>query len=171
MNPRRRILLQCLAAFVALVALPTHARELKVGATAPAATLITLDGKSISTESLRGQTIILTFWATWCEPCREELPLLSRYAKDHRDQGLRVLGFSLDDADRVAKVQGVADTLSFPVGLLERSRAAGYGRMWRVPVSFVIDRDGVLRYDGWQAKQPVWTESSLNSVVNPLLVK
>jgi cytochrome c biogenesis protein CcmG/thiol:disulfide interchange protein DsbE len=171
MNASQRILLWFLAALVALVTLPARASSLKVGATAPAATLVTLDGKNISTESLHGQTVILTFWATWCEPCREELPLLSRYARDHRDQGLRVLAFSLDDPDRTAKVQAVADTLSFPVGLLERSQAEGYGRMWRVPVSFVIDREGLLRYDGWQAKQPVWTETSLNSVVTPLLAK
>jgi hypothetical protein len=84
---------------------------------------------------------------------------------------LRVLSFSLDDPDSLAKVQAVADTLVFPVGLLARSQAAGYGRMWRIPVSFVIDRAGVLRYDGWQAKEPTWSESSLNSVVSSLLVK
>ena len=171
MDLRRRMLLQTLAAFPALAALPARADDLKVGAPAPAATLVTLDGQTISTQALRGQIIILTFWATWCDPCHEELPILSRYAKDHGGQGLHVLGFSLDDPDNLAKVQAMADTLAFPVGLLARSQATSYGRIWRIPVSFVIDRAGILRYDGWQAREPVWSESSLNSVVSPLLVK
>lgn len=163
--------MQTLAAVPALAVLSARAVELKVGAPAPAATLVTLDGQTLTTQALRGQVIVLTFWATWCDPCREELPILSRYAQEHGNQGLRVLGFSLDDPDRLAQVQAVAATLAFPVGLLARSQAAGYGRMWRIPVSFVIDRAGLLRYDGWQAKEPVWSESSLNSVVSPLLVK
>ena len=154
---------------VLLSALPAHANELHLGQTAPTATLVTLEGRHISTDALRGYTLILTFWASWCEPCQQELPLLSRYAAAHREQGIRVLGFSLDDAEDVDKVNAIAKQLQFPVGLLNQSAAHGYGRMWRIPVSFVIDRDGILRYDGWKAKQPVWTEASLNAVVEPLL--
>jgi cytochrome c biogenesis protein CcmG/thiol:disulfide interchange protein DsbE len=143
--------------------------NLHVGQAAPPAVLMTLAGRHIATRDLRGHTVVLTFWASWCEPCRRELPLLSRYADAHRQQGLRVLGFCLDDDDNLAKVRRIAKQLSFPVGLLEQSSAHGYGRMWRIPVSFVIDRHGVLRYDGWKANQPAWTAASLNKVVGPLL--
>ena len=146
-----------------------HAAELRVGESAPEATLVTLDGRRLSTTALKGQVVILTFWATWCVPCRDELPLLSKYATDHAGQGLTVLGFSLDTADQLAEVRKVAQALSFPVGLLERSSAPGYGRMWRLPVSFTIDRAGRLAENGWKEKQPTWTAERLEQVVTPLL--
>ena len=146
-----------------------HAAELRVGESAPEATLVTLDGRRLSTTALNGQVVILTFWATWCVPCRDELPLLSKYATDHAGQGLTVLGFSLDTADQLAEVRRVAQALSFPVGLLERSSAPGYGRIWRLPVSFTIDRAGRLAENGWKEKQPTWTAERLEQVVTPLL--
>ncbi len=158
-----------IALVIAVAATPARANDLQVGRPAPPASLVTLDGEHIDTQDLLGHTVILTFWATWCEPCEKELPLLSRYEAAHRDRGLVVLGFCLDDTDNLEDVRTVAKQLDFPVGLLEQSKARGYGRMWRIPVSFVIDRSGILRYDGWQASEPVWTEASLKRVVGPLL--
>jgi cytochrome c biogenesis protein CcmG/thiol:disulfide interchange protein DsbE len=146
-----------------------RANDLQVGAPAPPATLVTLDGERISTPQLQGQVVILNFWATWCEPCREELPLLSEYATRHREASLRVLGFTLDTPDKLSEVQRVARTLSFPVGFLERSSAPGYGRMWRLPVNFAIDRAGRLVVNGWNEKKPSWTAQRLEEIVTPLL--
>lgn len=87
----------------------------------------------------------------------------------HRDAGLRILGFCLDDPDNLAQVRNVAAGLSFPVGLLANSSAPGYGRIWRLPVSFTIDRAGRLAEDGWKLKQPSWTPEHLAEVVTPLL--
>jgi hypothetical protein len=106
---------------------------------------------------------------TWYEPCREELPLLSRYADQHAAAGLRVLGFSLDSPDELPEVRKVARTLSFPVGLLTNSSAPGYGRIWRLPVNFTVDRSGLLAVDGWKEKQPTWTAERLEQIVTPLL--
>lgn len=163
----------CLAALVWLVA-GTHvalANDLRVGQPAPAITLDTLDGQHISLQELRGKTVILTFWATWCGPCRDELPLLSRYAQEHARDNLVVLGFSLDAPDTLAQVKNIASTLSFPTGLLGDPHVPGYGRIWRLPVSFVIDRNGVLMHDGWQDKQPEFTREKLEQLVTPLLEK
>jgi len=157
--------------FLVCVVQSALANELMLGAHAPAAELVTLDGRHIATQDLQGHTVLLTFWATWCEPCQKELPLLSQYAASHRRDGLVVLGFCLDDSEDLDRVRGVARRLSFPVGLLEQSTAPGYGRIWHIPVSFVIDRKGRLRYNGWRAKQPAWNEASLNQVVGPLLGK
>ena len=91
---------------------------LRLGEAAPSATLLTLDERRLSTGDLLGRVVILTFWATWCAPCREELPLLSAYAERHAADGLEVLGFSLDSPDKLAEVRARASALSFPVGLL-----------------------------------------------------
>jgi peroxiredoxin len=145
------------------------ANDLAVGQMAPPITLSTLDGKQIDLHDLRGKVVILTFWATWCDPCREELPLLSRYAHEHAKQGLVVLGFSLDEPDQLDQVRAVASTLSFPVGLLGDPHVPGYGRIWHLPVSFTIDRSGRLVDNGWKDKQPAWTTAQLDKVVTPLL--
>lgn len=147
-----------------------RANDLRVGEQAPPAMLVTLDGQKVSTADLLGNVVILTFWATWCVPCRDELPLLSKYAQEHASQGLRILGFSLDLPEELDGVRKVARSLSFPNGLLASSSAPGYGRIWRIPVSFTIDRQGRLVDDGWKEKKPVWTPERLESLVTPLLV-
>ena len=65
----------------------------------------------------------------------------------------------------------MAAPLSFPVGLLSASEAPGYGRIWRIPVSFTIDRSGRLADDGWKDRHPVWTPERLDRVVAPLLAR
>ncbi len=145
-----------------------QANALHVGRPAPPATLTTLDGAQISTTDLIDRVVILTFWATWCGPCREELPLLSAYAAQHADT-LSVLGFSLDGTDKLPQVTQLAKSFSFPVGLALHSSAPGYGRIWRLPVNFTIDRLGLLVNDGWKEKEPAWTAERLERVVTPLL--
>jgi cytochrome c biogenesis protein CcmG, thiol:disulfide interchange protein DsbE len=169
----RRAVLQGAAALGLMGSLvPTalaRGNSLRVNEPAPPASLVTLEGEHISTTDLRGQVVILTFWATWCVPCREELPLLSDYALRHEAQGLRVLAFSLDAPDDLKRVREVARSWHFPVGLLASSSVPGYGRIWRIPVNFTIDRQGVLIEDGWKDKQPTWTTERLERIVTPLL--
>lgn len=175
-DPQRRALLRSavlggIAAASSLLARSAQASALEVGQQAPPLVLHTLDGRAIATRELIGQVVIATFWATWCDPCREELPLLSDYAVRHAQQGLRVLGFSLDGTEDLPKVREVAANLSFPVGLLGSPWAGAYGRIWRIPVSFVIDRAGRLADNGWDDAQPVWTRERLQRVVDPLLLR
>jgi cytochrome c biogenesis protein CcmG, thiol:disulfide interchange protein DsbE len=154
----------------ALFAPSASANALRVGAPAPPATLVTLDGQRISTSELLGHVVILTFWATWCAPCREELPLLSAYAERHAAEGMKVLGFALDSPeDDPLKVRRAARSLSFPVGLLANSSLPGYGRIWRIPVNFTINRAGQLADDGWKDKDSTWTTERLQRIATPLL--
>jgi cytochrome c biogenesis protein CcmG, thiol:disulfide interchange protein DsbE len=155
----------------ALGAGAAFASALRVGATAPPANLASLNGERLSTSELRGQVVILCFWATWCVPCRAELAILAAYSALHAHEGLQVLGFSLDDAEDLAKVQAVAATLPFPNGLLTPASAPGYGRIWRLPVNFVIARDGRLASNGWLEKNPAWTADRLEQLVTPLLAE
>lgn len=173
---RRRTFLKtggslALASAAGLVGTAAQANDLKLGQAAPPLVLRTIDGRSIATRDLLGQVVLATFWATWCAPCREEFPLLSTYAERHASQGLQVLGFSLDSSAALPKVRAVAARLSFPVGLVESPWVGGYGRIWRLPVSFVIDRVGHLAYNGWDAEDPVWNEVQLQRVVDPLLIR
>jgi cytochrome c biogenesis protein CcmG, thiol:disulfide interchange protein DsbE len=164
-----RIVAACLLAGAASLPRPSHADGPRVGKPAPPLTLHTVDGRTISTDSLRGKVVILSFWATWCEPCKEELPLLSAYAARHAEEGLVVLGFSLDDPSSLPAVREVAAGLSFPVGLLGDAYAGGYGRIWRLPANFTIDRSGMLADNSWNDDLPQWTAASLQRVVSPLL--
>ncbi|HUN92631.1 MAG TPA: TlpA disulfide reductase family protein [Burkholderiaceae bacterium] len=149
--------------------MPASAAHLAIGQPAPPLTLVTLDGERIGTQQLLGSVVILTFWATWCEPCRIELPALSAYAARHAENGLRVLGFSLNEPDDIPAVRRIAAQLSFPVGLLGSAWAGGYGRIWRLPASFTIDRQGRLADNSWNDPDPGWTEARLQRVIGPLL--
>ena len=160
-----------LLACAGLYAPRARARALRIGQPAPPAVLTTLDGQRIATQDLIGNVVILTFWATYCVPCRAELPLLSAYAAQHAGEGLRVLGFSLDDADQLADVRKIAAQLSFPNGLLTGNSAPGYGRIWRMPANFTIGRDGRLADNAWDDEQPSWTPERLQKIITPLLAQ
>jgi thiol-disulfide isomerase/thioredoxin len=170
---RRALLAQALGLSFGLGALGfsrrAEAARLEVGKPAPALILRTLDGQSIASNALTGKVVILTFWATWCEPCRAELPLLSAFAERHAREGLQVLGFSLDSPADMADVKQVAAGLSFPVGLLGSAYAGDYGRVWHLPVNFTIDRSGRLADNGWDDDVPTWTEERLQRIVMPLI--
>jgi thiol-disulfide isomerase/thioredoxin len=148
---------------------PALANALHVGRPAPPATFVALDGTRITTHALLGQVVILTFWATWCGPCRTELPLLSAYAAQHAAEGLTVLGLTLDAPEDIDKVKRAAQNFSFPVGFVANSELPGFGRIWHIPVNFTIDRQGMLVDDGWKDKEAAWTQERLDSIVTPLL--
>lgn len=174
-NPDRREWLVRAGSFSLMAALgcvsqEASAKTLELGKPAPALVLRTLDGHSIATRDLIGNVVVVAFWATWCEPCCEELPILSAYAKKKADAGLKVLGFSIDTPDELPKVKKMAQDLSFPVGLLGSAYAGDYGRIWTLPVSFVIDRKGLLAHNGWNDESHTgMTESKLKALVDPLL--
>jgi cytochrome c biogenesis protein CcmG/thiol:disulfide interchange protein DsbE len=161
-----------MALAVALTAICGYAwgSGLTLGEPAPALTMTALDGTHFDTRELQGKVVFVTFWATWCEPCRTELPALSRYADEHSAQGFSVLALSLDPAQDLERVRAVARELHFPVGLLADPHVPGYGRIWRLPVSFVIDRQGRLSDNGWNDKEPAWTAARLEREITPLLL-
>ncbi|MES2365975.1 MAG: TlpA disulfide reductase family protein [Pseudomonadota bacterium] len=148
--------------------LPVQADSLRVGTPAPAFTVKTLDGRVLSLAGLQGKVVVLNFWATWCPPCRAEMPILEQYYRQHQKEGLEIIAVSMDDLGDEAKVRTVAAAYTYPVGLISDASMKAYGRIWRLPLTFVIDRTGVLRKTDWSGEQPV-TASSLDEFVLPYL--
>jgi cytochrome c biogenesis protein CcmG, thiol:disulfide interchange protein DsbE len=157
------------AAFAALVLLVLSAPPAGAADSTRLAGDVDAKGLAAAVAKDQGKVVVVNFWATWCVPCRDELPLLSQYALAHAGSGLKVLGFTLDTPETMIQVRKVAQTLSFPVGLASQSSAPGYGRIWRLPVNFTIDRAGQLRDNGWKARNPGWTAERLEQIVTPLL--
>ncbi|GIV96683.1 MAG: hypothetical protein KatS3mg057_1340 [Herpetosiphonaceae bacterium] len=117
----------------------------EVGAPAPDFALQTPDGETIRLSDLRGQAVLINFWATWCGPCRSEMPAIQGIYDQQRERGFTVIAVNMrEDPDRVhAFIQDLG--LSFPVALdLEGAVARSY-RVVNIPASFFIDRHGVVR--------------------------
>ena len=116
-----------------------------IGAPAPDFSLLDLRGRTLELSSLRGKAVLINFWATWCEPCREELPLLDRIAKKYPD-GLSVIGVETGDPEDAVRsyIEALAPT-SITV-LLDPSFAARDLYLVRgLPTSFFIDASGTVR--------------------------
>jgi len=145
-----------------------QANAIEEGKAAPSFSAELIDGKSFNLESVKGDVVIVNFWATWCPACRQEMPAIESYYLKHHSQGLRVIAVSLDDPSDEVKVRDVMKSFTFDAAMEEKSQHKGYGRIWRLPLTFVIDRKGILRKDGWYG--PVGIDQPLlEKIVTPLL--
>jgi len=106
-------------------------------------TLIDLQGKSWSLQALRGKVVMVNFWATWCDPCRREMPDLETLYRRFKSQGLVVLAISDDDAGKVKQL--IAEKrFTYPVLIDPGRKVTDLFRVEGIPKSFVYDRDGKL---------------------------
>ncbi len=164
----RRLLLLSPTLLIGLLTETGSAGALAVGKAAPTLTAQLIDGSRYSLADQRDHVVIINFWATWCEPCTAELAAFKAYAASHPDAPLRILAVSVDDPERRGQVQKIAQTLGFPVAMYDDIKAPGYGRIWRLPMSFVVDRAGVLRVDGGVGEQKPYDAPLLERGVTPL---
>lgn len=118
----------------------------KVGQAAPDFTLNGLDGKPVKLSDFKGQAVFINFWATWCNPCRLEMPDIEAVWKAYKDRGVIVLAVNLTNQDTVSDVtQYIKDlSLTFPVLLDENGSVASLYRVGPIPSSYFVDRQGVL---------------------------
>ncbi len=138
------------------------------GDEAPAYVLETLDGAWIDSESLRGKVVLVNFWATWCPPCRVEMPGFERVYNDKRDEGFVVLGLSTDRGSVRVVREFVDDRgLTFPIAMAPAPLVSAFGGARALPTSFLIDRNGVIR----QRVVGMFTEPTLRLAVNHLLAE
>lgn len=113
----------------------------------PAFSVTTLDGRPMSDSTLRGRVVLVNFWATWCLPCRAEMPLLQAMAYRHDSAGLTVLGLSVDRSGPDAVRQFLTErSITYPVAIVGRETETAFGGMQGYPTSVLLDRTGRVRY-------------------------
>jgi cytochrome c biogenesis protein CcmG/thiol:disulfide interchange protein DsbE len=144
---------------------PAAARGAEVGEAAPALIAPELDGKTFDLAAERGKVVIVNFWATWCGPCRAEMPLLNRFYLEHRAQGLALVGVSVDDRHDRKEVVEIMRQFAYPAVLASSATANGFGPPLAVPMTWIIDAKGVVRARLVSAV----TEQALAQAVLPLL--
>jgi peroxiredoxin len=115
------------------------------GLDAPDFMLTDLQGHTLKLSDLRGKAVVLNFWATWCPPCKEEIPWFIELQKQYGAQGLQVVGVSMDDGDQkdVEKF-ALEHSINYPVLLGKEKVAEQYGGIAYLPTTFYIDRNGVV---------------------------
>ncbi len=134
-------LLSALAAVFLFVITPVEAAP-RPGQTAPAFKVIAITGQSISLDNYRGQVLLIDFFATWCQPCRQSIPHLVEMSRKYGGQGLQVLGLSADvDGEDVVKAFAGEYGIRYPLALAGDAVTADFG-VRSVPVMVVIDKKG-----------------------------
>jgi len=112
---------------------------------APNFTLKSRSGKNIKLSELRGQVVMINFWASWCGPCRKEMPLLEKLYKKYKSLGFVILGVNVDDKARQAESLLKQIDISFPILFDSDKKISAKYKVTAMPSSFFIDRDGKLR--------------------------
>jgi len=121
-----------------------------VGRQAPGFVRSDLNGKRIDLGDYRSKVVLLNFWATWCSPCRVELPTFSSWQRRYGREGLRVIAVSMDDDSAPVGKAARKLHLDFPVIMGDEKLGNDYGGVLGLPVTYLIGRDGEIaaRYEG-----------------------
>ena len=122
------------------------AQSARIGNPAPNFKLPNLEGKTVSLSDLRGKPVMLNFWATWCPPCRAEMPHIQQVYEEWSDNGLVVLAINLGESSSKVKEFVQSYGLSFPVLLdTKRDIAEKYNIRGLIPTTFFIDKNGIIQ--------------------------
>ena len=138
------------------------------GGQLPAALVLTdMAGKTVDLNSLKGQVVLVNFWATWCEPCRDEMPSLNRLHRRFKSKGLKILGVNIGEGQ--ARINQFLQMTPVDFSILRDSDTAVM-KSWRVrilPASYLIDKNGMLRYQ--LTGDADWDEAKMQAPVLDLL--
>lgn len=107
----------------------------------------TRDGQTITSESLRGRVVLVNVWATWCPPCRAEMPALQQLATAYEAEGMVLLGLSVDRGPAASVDAFLAERgITYPVAIVDDRVIAAFGGVRGYPTSYLVDRNGVVRH-------------------------
>lgn len=135
-----------LAASVLLAAAAFARAEPVPPTPAPSWTLPDVDGHSVSSDQFKGKVVVVDFWATWCGPCRHEIPGYIELQKKYGKDGLVIVGVSLDrQGAKVVKPFVEKEGMNYPVVIGDESTVEAFGGFNAIPTTFIIDRDGNIR--------------------------
>jgi len=146
---------------------PSSIAPLRVNYSAPELSLATMDGKTESLADYRKDIVLVNNWATWCPPCKAEMPTLAAYYKEHREEGFSIIAIEAGEPANVVSQFVQSYNLTFPIWLDPDGaslRAFGNGNL---PNSYVIDRSGTVRY-AWTGEI---SQAMLEKYVTPLLTE
>lgn len=154
------------AVLASMLACATARAEPALDQPAPPLALTALDGSVFDLARLHGKAVLVNYWATWCGPCRKEMPVLDAFYRAHRGEGLEVIGISADHREDFARMRKVSAALAYPTTTIDRITDDGFGPPQGFPLTFVIDRQGVVRARMVDVDEPL-----LRQLVLPLLAK
>jgi peroxiredoxin len=120
---------------------------------APGFTLADVNGKLISLAAFKGKVVILDFWATWCPPCKREIPDFIKLQSEYGSKGVQIVGIALDQPNKV-KAFVKENGMNYPVLMGRNEVAASYGGVEAIPTTFVIDKTGKIltKYEGFRSR-------------------
>ena len=157
--------------FCTLMFIGSHlafSKDLEEGKLAPSFEATTIKGDKLSLAEQTGKTVMIHYWATWCPTCREEIPIFNAYFKKHQKDGLVMIFVSIDEPNDLSKVKEMMKLYEFPIAMEQDTKAKGYGRIWRIPLTFVVDKKGILRKNAWFDDGNI-NEAVLEKYITPLL--
>ena len=144
---------------------PALAAKAKVGKPAPEATVTRFDKSQIKLSQLRGKVVVINHWATWCGPCKAEMPMMSAFHRRHKDKGFEIFGVTTEDSVPPKQLERVAAALSYP--LARKISGSSYPILSGVPTTYIIDRKGIVRF----AKSGSFQAAEFHALLLPLLAE
>jgi peroxiredoxin len=113
---------------------------------APGFTLRSLDGKLVSLAQFKGDVVMINFWASWCGPCRQEMPLLDNIYKQYKDMGFTLLGVNVEPRASGANAWLQKTPVSYPILYDPKSQVSQLYQVQAMPTTVIIDRNGIVRF-------------------------